>query len=131
MDSRWVVPYNSKLLMMFNCHLNVEVCSCITSVKYVFKYIYKGHDKQVIHVDPDVQHVVLNEIKQFQDARYVSPPEAIWWIFSFSLSKIYPNVVALQLHLPNQQIVRFSSDDRLTTIVERERNKRSMLTAFF
>lgn len=39
MDNRWVVPYNPKLLMMFNCHLNVEVCSTITSVKYVFKYI--------------------------------------------------------------------------------------------
>ncbi|KAL4564811.1 hypothetical protein LXL04_028882 [Taraxacum kok-saghyz] len=131
MDNRSVVPYNPKMLMMFNCHINVEVCSSITSVKYVFKYIYKGHDKQVIQVDPNAQHVVVNEIRRFQDARYVSLPEAIWRIFSFPLSKISPNVVALQVHLPNQQLVRFSNDDTMTTIVEREKNKRSMLTAFF
>ncbi|CAH1421261.1 unnamed protein product [Lactuca virosa] len=131
MDNRWVVPYNPKLLMMFNCHMNVEVCSSITSVKYVFKYIYKGHDKQVINIDPDGQPVVINEIKRYQDARYVSPPEAIWRIFSFPLSQIYPCVMALQVHLPNQQLVRFSEDDTLTSVVEKERDNRSMLTAFF
>ncbi|CAI9284569.1 unnamed protein product [Lactuca saligna] len=68
MDNRWVVTYNPKLLMMFNCHMNVEFCSSITFVKYVFKYIYKGHDKQVINIDLDGQPVVVNEIKRFQDA---------------------------------------------------------------
>ncbi|CAH1442934.1 unnamed protein product [Lactuca virosa] len=131
MDNRWVVPYNPKLLMMFNCLLNVEVCSSITSVKYVFKYIYKGHDKQVIHIDPDAQPVLINEIKRFQDARYVSAPEATWRIFSFALSQIHPNVITLQLHLPNQQLVRFSDADTMTSIVEKEKDKRSMLTAFF
>ncbi|CAH1447481.1 unnamed protein product [Lactuca virosa] len=109
MDNRWVVPYNPKLLMMFNFHVNVEVCSSITSVKYVFKYIYKGHDKQVINIDPDGQPIYINEIKRYQDARYVSPPEAIWMIFSFPLSQIYPCVMALQVHLPNQQMVRFKA----------------------
>ncbi|CAH1427950.1 unnamed protein product [Lactuca virosa] len=131
MDNRWVVPYNPKLLMMFNCHLNVEVCSSITSVKYVFKYIYKGHDKQVINIDPDGQPVAVNEIKWFQDARYVSPLEAMWRIFSFPLSQIHPFVMALQVHLPNQQMVRFSEDDTLTSVVEKEKDRRSMLTAFF
>ncbi|CAH1412021.1 unnamed protein product [Lactuca virosa] len=131
MDNRWVVPYNPKLLMMFNCHLNVEVCSSITSLKYIFKYIYKVHDKQVIHIDPDAQPVVINEIKRFQDVRYISAPEAVWQIFSFSLNQIHPNVITLQLHLPNQQLVRFTDDDAMISVVERERDKRSMLTAFF
>ncbi|KAI3798193.1 hypothetical protein L1987_33462 [Smallanthus sonchifolius] len=69
LDNRWVVPYNPRLLMMFNCHMNVEVCSSIKSVKYLFKYVYKGHNKQVIQIDPDEQGVVINEIKRFQDAR--------------------------------------------------------------
>ncbi|XP_024993209.1 uncharacterized protein LOC112526951 [Cynara cardunculus var. scolymus] len=51
LDNRWVVPYNPKLSMMLNCHINVEACSSITSVKYVFKYVYKGHDKQLVHID--------------------------------------------------------------------------------
>ena len=71
LDNRWVVPYNPKLLMMLNCHINVEASSSITSVKYLFKYIYKGHDKQVMHIDPDEGHSGINEIKRFQDARYV------------------------------------------------------------
>ncbi|XP_035843868.1 uncharacterized protein LOC118490374 [Helianthus annuus] len=69
LDNRWVVPYNPRLLMMFNCHINVEVCSSIKSVKYLFKYVYKGHDKQVIQVDQSEPGVVVNEIKSFQDAR--------------------------------------------------------------
>ncbi|KAJ9548060.1 LOW QUALITY PROTEIN: hypothetical protein OSB04_020603 [Centaurea solstitialis] len=80
----------------------------IISVKYLFKY--------VIHVDPDREDVVINEIKRFQDARYVSPPEAIWRIFSFTLSQIHPCVMALQVHLPNKQLVRFRENDILTDI---------------
>ncbi|KAL4573550.1 hypothetical protein LXL04_020360 [Taraxacum kok-saghyz] len=114
LDNRWVVPYNPKLLMMFNCHLNVE-----------------GHDKQVVHIDPDEPQSKIDEIKRYQDARYVSPPEAIWRIFSFALSQIYPSVMALHLHLPNQQLVRFLDNDIITDIVDRERDKSSMLTAFF
>ena len=117
--------------MMFNCHINVEACSSITSVKYIFKYVYKGHDKQVVHIDTEEERVVINEIRRFQDARYVSPPEAVWRIFSFSLSQMHPYVMALQLHLPNKQMVRFRDDDIMTDIVDRERDKRTMLTAFF
>ena len=130
LDNRWVVPYNPKLLMMYNCHINVEVCSSIKSVKYAFKYVYKGHDKQVVHIDSDGEQVI-NEIKKYQDARYVSPPEAMWRIYGFPLSQIYPHVMSLQLHLPNKQLVRFSENDIITDIVDRERDKRSMLTAFF
>ena len=40
-----VVPYNPSLLLKYDCHFNVEVVSAIHSVKYLFKYVYKGHDK--------------------------------------------------------------------------------------
>nr|GEV12429.1 vacuolar protein sorting-associated protein 36 [Tanacetum cinerariifolium] len=130
LDNRWVVPYNPKSLILFNCHINVEVYSSIKSVKYVFNYVYKGHDKQVVNVDQDGKEV-LNEIKRFQDARYVSPPEAMWRIYGFPLSNIHPSVMSLQVHLPNKQLVRFAEDDELTDILERQRDKRSMLTVFF
>ncbi|XP_035838033.1 uncharacterized protein LOC110900453 [Helianthus annuus] len=85
----------------------------------------------VIQVDQSEPGVVVNEIKSFQDARYISPPEAMWRIFSFSLSQISPSVLALQLHLPNNQMVRFRDDDLMSNTVDRERDKRTMLTAFF
>jgi len=43
-DNRWVIPYNPYLLRLFNCHINIDACSSIKVVKYLFKYIYKGHD---------------------------------------------------------------------------------------
>jgi hypothetical protein len=51
-DNRWVVPYNSYLSLFFNCHINVEVCNSIVVVKYLYKYVYKGHDRAQVNVDP-------------------------------------------------------------------------------
>ncbi|KAG6682590.1 hypothetical protein I3842_13G150700 [Carya illinoinensis] len=45
LDNRWVVPYNPYLLATFDCHINVEICSTIKAVKYLYKYVYKGHDR--------------------------------------------------------------------------------------
>ena len=86
-DNKWVVPYNPYLLLKYNCHINVEVCASIKSVKYLFKYVYKGHDcanVQIRHIDGSLEH---NEVKQFLDSRYVNAPEAIWRIFAFDMHK--------------------------------------------
>ena len=45
LDNRWVIPYNPFLLTMFDSHVNVEICSTIKVVKYLYKYAYQGHDK--------------------------------------------------------------------------------------
>ena len=45
LDSRWVVPHHLWLCQMFDCHINVKICAPIHAVKYVYKYIYKGHDR--------------------------------------------------------------------------------------
>jgi hypothetical protein len=58
--------FNPSLLMLSNCHINVEICLSIKMMKYLYKYIYKG-DK-----------VVIDEIKQFRDARCVTPPKAVY-----------------------------------------------------
>ncbi|KAI7743226.1 hypothetical protein M8C21_009806, partial [Ambrosia artemisiifolia] len=89
------------------------------------------HDKQVIQIDQDNHHAVINEIKRFQDARYISPPEAMWRIFKFPLSQIQPAVLPLQLHLPNNQNVTFTENAVMSEILTTERNKKTMLTAFF
>ncbi|KAK4380987.1 hypothetical protein Sango_3011500 [Sesamum angolense] len=47
----------------------MEICSGVTAVKYLYKYIYKGHDKVAIHISPNDDENLVDEIKQFQDAR--------------------------------------------------------------
>ena len=70
-DNRWVVPYNPYLAKKFDAHINVEVSAGIHCVKYLFEYVYKGPDRTPVEVDGPV-----NEIKRFEDARYLSPAEA-------------------------------------------------------
>ena len=71
-DNRWIVPYNPYLTQKYNCHINVEICSSIKSVKYLYKYIYKGQDRVLISIMDQ-----NDEIKKYINARYVSASEAI------------------------------------------------------
>lgn len=103
MNNQWVVPYNSYLLTRYNCHINVESCSGVKAIKYLYKYIYKGHDKCAVYVESDDGEKFIDEIQNFQDARWVTAPEALWRIYEFNLSEMQPPVINLQLHLPNKQ----------------------------
>lgn len=40
-----------------------------------------------------------NRITNFQSTRWISPPEATWRIYCFSLNEVYHAVITLQLHL--------------------------------
>jgi hypothetical protein len=88
---------NHYLLQYFNCHINVEACESIKAMKYLFKYIYKGHtigDATIVD-----NNGAVDEIKQYRDARWVTPTEALWRINGFDLSENEPPVLQLQLHL--------------------------------
>ncbi|KAH8942819.1 hypothetical protein BDL97_13G015800 [Sphagnum fallax] len=76
-----------------SCHINVEVCSSITAVKYLYKYVYKGHDRAL----------AVN----YLDGRYVSASEACHRLFAFDLHGMHPNVYRLAIHLPNEQTTYF------------------------
>ncbi|KAM0879624.1 hypothetical protein ACQ4PT_034106 [Festuca glaucescens] len=134
LDNRWVVPYNPHLLRHLNCHINVEACSSIKAVKYLFKYIYKGHDRASITVseaDKADGNGNIDEINQYRDARWVTPPEALWRIYGFELSKNHPPVMQLQLHLENCHMVSFKQGQDIQQVVNRQGVEKSMLTEYF
>ncbi|XP_065642529.1 uncharacterized protein LOC136074152 [Hydra vulgaris] len=77
-DNRWVVPYNPLLSNKYQAYINVEACMSVKAVKYLYKYIYKGHDCANVLINVQVNH---NEVNTFLDCRYVCAPEALWQIF--------------------------------------------------
>ncbi|KAI7944966.1 hypothetical protein MJO28_010661 [Puccinia striiformis f. sp. tritici] len=70
-DDGSVVPYNKFLTSMFEYHINVEVPVKTTAVKYLYKYITKGHDRAYMAI----AEVDEAEAQSFIDARYISAPE--------------------------------------------------------
>ncbi|XP_021725783.1 uncharacterized protein LOC110692998 [Chenopodium quinoa] len=130
LDNRWVIPYNPYLSALFDCHLNVEVCSSIQAVKYLYKYVYKGHDKVSFNVVGE-ENQAVDEIQRFQSGRWVSPCEAAWRIFGFDLFEMHPPVQHLAVHLENMQTVQLRSHEQLDSVVLNERRSRTQLTEFF
>nr|XP_009775438.1 PREDICTED: uncharacterized protein LOC104225359 [Nicotiana sylvestris] len=104
LDNSWVVSYNPYLFGKFNCHINVEVCSDIKVVKYLYKYICKGHDKIAFSVQNNDANIEIDEVNEYRSARWVSPPEAVWRLFRFPINEMSPNVYRLQLHLDGQLV---------------------------
>ncbi len=134
LDNRWVVPYNPYLATKYDCHINVEICSSITAVKYLFKYVYKGHDRATIEIrnnNMQNQEQVDDEISLYLDARYISASEATWRIFHYRLHNEKPDVIPLCIHLSGQHRVLFQDNERLEDIIERSAAEKTTLTAWF
>jgi hypothetical protein len=108
LDNCWVVPHNVYLSTKYDMHINVEVCNTICAVKYLFKYVYKGHDRAAVEISRQSDNAIegnvvkANEIKKYFDCHYVFSSEAAWHIFKFDMHEWFPIVECLQYHLPNQ-----------------------------
>jgi hypothetical protein len=133
-DDQWVVPYNPFLSQKYNCHINVELCVTIQAIKYLYKYVYKGNDRAQVDIAPEngnsTHEPVRDEIKQFVDARYVCPPEAMWHILGFKIHHEYPKHIRLQVHLEDEQLIYFKNSADPTTIQQRPARS-TTLTSWF
>lgn len=137
MDNQHVVPYNAWLSKKYNAHINVEFCASIRAVKYLFKYVYKGHDRAQVRFqeglgpdgNPAVAPVDVDEIDEYREGRYVGACEAFWRLFHFPLHCENPTTVRLNLHLENEQGVVFNPNANLAAIVAAP--PKTMLTEWF
>jgi hypothetical protein len=137
LDNRWVVPHNVYLLTKYDAHINVEVCNNICAIKYIFKYVYKGHDRAIVEISRQSDNaternvVEVDEIKKYFDCRYVSASEAASCIFKFDMHEQFPTIERLQYHLPNQQIVLFDDDNDVEEVATQLAISTTMLTEWF
>ena len=125
-DNRWIIPYNPFLSLRYECHINVECCASTKSVKYLCKYINKGNDR--LNVNTRVEGQPRDEIQDYIDMRYVGSCEAAWHIFSFAIHDRFPPVMALRVHLEEQQQIFFDENTELEAL---ENQRDTELTAFF
>jgi len=99
-DNRWVVPYNKYLSKKFQAHINVEICSTIQSVKYLYNYVNKGHDCATVRLRfPNQPQNSNDEVDKFISCRYVSAPEVMWRLHERSLYDKSHTVERLPVHL--------------------------------
>ena len=96
-DNQWVVCHSPYLIWKYRCHINVESIASVKAIKYIYKYVYKGHDCTTMEFGR-----CRDKIKQYLDAHYISSCEALWHLFLFDMQKQVPNVVHLQVHLKDQ-----------------------------
>jgi len=146
-DNQWIVPYNLHLATKYHAHINMEICSSISAVKYLYKYVYKGPDCATAVVerrvnmpgqDNNVQVVVANgewqnrnEIKAYLEGRYVSTFEASWRLFSFRMHDGTPSVTHLAVHEPGMHMVVYNDNASIFETINSEQNQKTTLTKYF
>ncbi|KAH9562435.1 hypothetical protein CY35_05G071500 [Sphagnum magellanicum] len=70
-----------------------------------------------------------DEIKIYQDGRYVSTSKASHRLYGFDLHKEHPNVVRLAVHLKGHQTILFQEGTDATVVLNR--NPHTTLTTWF
>ena len=125
-DNSWVIPYNAYLTLRYNCHINVECCASPKATKYLFKYVTKGNDRAM--VTAEVEGQPRNEIVEYQDLRAVGSSEASWHLLNFPITDRHPPVMALRVHLKDEQQVVFDINSEVEAL---EKQRSTELTAFF
>ncbi|CAN1778546.1 ATP-dependent DNA helicase PIF1 [Linum perenne] len=127
LDNRYVVPFNRNLLVLFQAHINVELCHQGRVIKYLFKYLTKGPDRSVAVAESSTN----DEIQQYLDCRSLSSYEAAWRIYEFSIHDRNPPVQRLCVHLPGQNRVPYRSHQKLRNIMARPNVGETTLTRWF
>ena len=139
-DIRWaptnkdVVPHNRYLLLKYDAHINVEVCTGLACVKYLFKYCKKQPDKVAVAPAKNNGSDTAegkDEVSMYREARWMGAYEAFWRLFGFKSHGSSPPVVRCEVHLPNQQWTTVSSSKKARNKFRHQQPKDSKLLAWF
>lgn len=75
-------------------YINVEVCSLVQAIKYIYKYISKGSDYTSIAID-----INQDKVAQYFQGQYIRLIEAVWRLFKFSTYKKFLLIKQLAIYL--------------------------------
>ena len=125
LDNRWVVPYCPPCFLRWDGHANFEICATVKSCKYIYKYVFKGHDLIEISV-----REVRNEIEDYSNSRYVSSMEAAYRILGYPMHGESHSIIRLEVHLEKAKRITFNPVQKRSEIQGRMHEK-SKLEAFF
>jgi len=111
--NEWVVPYNPALLMLMDCHVNVEVTSSINCVKYLFKYVYKGNDRVIYKLREALSAGdEENSVQEYRAARILTGCESYFCIrFPNQRFHMYPKILPLEVHTEDTTPVSIKEGD--------------------
>ncbi|XP_071723347.1 uncharacterized protein [Rutidosis leptorrhynchoides] len=56
LDHRYVVPFNRDLVVKYQAHINLQICTDGNLMKYLFKYLHKGPDRAKVQILKQPQH---------------------------------------------------------------------------
>ena len=125
-------------IQKYSAHVNIEICSTISSCKYLYKYVYKGLDMASVQVvqsqaDPldtslDIPLKEQDEIKKFVNLWFITASESYWSISGNDVHGREPSIQRLAVHEEKLQIVYFQEND----VAEATRNpKNTTLLGWF
>jgi len=125
-DNHNVVPYSPYLSACYDCHINVEICASVKAIKYIHKYIYKGHNHATVVIGQDI-----DEISDHIGAHYVGPTEACWHMLEYQMHEEKPSVYRLPVHLKDKHNIHYDEDDDPNVLLNNEALKKTPLTEWF
>ncbi len=95
--------------------------SRVGGIKYLFEYICKGSDRVTMEIVEETGR--YNRMEQFQDARYVSPSEALWRILAFDIVGNDPPVYRLEVHTEGHHTVYFRRGEEMPAALREPQTK--------
>ena len=125
-DNSWIVPYSPYMLLRYNAHINVEICTSVGAVKYLLNYVHKGCDMTCAKTVVDGEE--RNEVEEYRNLRSVGSSKASWHFFKFDIAQNHPFVIMLRIHPDNGQIAVFDEGSEEAAV---ENPRETELTAFF
>ncbi|KAG8227508.1 hypothetical protein J437_LFUL002397 [Ladona fulva] len=98
---------------------SMSTCTSLRAVKYIYKYVYTGHDCSDLFVQSGADG---DEVTNFVNGRYVSVIEEMWRILENPRHEKWLSVIRLPVHLPNQQAVCFEEGQESQAFLGAELN---------